>query len=75
MCKSLESDKHLTTRSIRTNKQTAKTRTVTGGLQVRERVIRGEFVECISDLHFEKIPQASMWRMTVRDQKGKEENW
>lgn len=42
---------------------------------MRERVIRGEFVECISDLHFEKIPQASMWIMTVRDQKGKGENW
>ena len=42
---------------------------------MRERVIGGEFVECISDLHFEKIPQASVWRMSVRDQKGKGENW
>lgn len=48
--------------------------TVAGGQQVRqlrERVIGGEFVECISDLQFEKIPQASMWRMDGKGLKGK----
>lgn len=39
--------------------------------QVREIVIRGEFVECISDLQFEKIPQSSMWRMDGKGLKGK----
>lgn len=39
--------------------------------QVREIVIGGEFVECISDLQFEKIPQSSMWRMDGKGLKGK----